>query len=249
MNRLLLQDKVCIITGASRGIGEATAKVFQAEGGTLVLVARNAERLEALKVRLGQYRNRTLYFCGDVQDSDFARNVVTKTVETYGKIDVLVNNAGITNRVPFSGMSIEDWDSIIKTNLYGTMLFSKSVLKYMTAGGTIVNVSSAAAVQPNLNHSHAYGASKAGILALTRSLALLYAPQGIRINAVCPGPIETDMTSDWTEDYRKKKMDSIPLKRMGKPEEVANAILFLASDLSSYICGAVLHVNGGTFMG
>jgi len=248
MNRQLLEGKVCIITGASRGIGAATAELFAEEGGALVLVGRSKQGLEALEARLRKKDTQVTICVGDVSDPRTAEKVVALTIQTYRKLDVLVNNAGTTNRESFMEMKLESWDAILRTNLYGTLFFCKESLKHMKAGGTIVNVSSLAAVQPNLNHNHAYGVSKAGILALTRSLALQFAPLGIRINAICPGPFDTDMTSDWSPEYRSRKIEGIPLHKIGKPLEAAQCILFLASELSSFVCGAVLHVNGGIYM-
>jgi 3-oxoacyl-[acyl-carrier protein] reductase len=248
MHKNLLENKVCIITGASRGIGRAVAELFSEEGGSIVLVGRNIRLLEIIQESIKRKSRNCLLIEGDVTDEAFAMHVSALAMETFDAIDVLVNNAGVTMREPFSSMTYKQWDLILKTNLYGTMCFCKAVLGYMKKGSCIVNVSSAAAKTPNLSHSHAYGASKAGILALTKSLALAYAPSGIRVNAVCPGPVETDMISDWTRDYREKKIHNIPLGRLGSPSEIAQVILFLASDLSSFICGESINVNGGTLM-
>lgn len=248
MQNKLLENKVCVITGASRGIGKSVVEVFSDEGALLVIIGRNLQLLESLQHSIVKKGGRCNIVEGDVSDENCASNVVSLAIKEYGAIDVLVNNAGMTMRNSFSDMTYEQWDTIVKTNLYGTMYFCKHALEYMKNGASIVNVSSAAGKSPNISHSHAYGASKAGILALTRSLALAYAPSGIRINAVCPGPIETDMISDWTQEYRNKKIQNIPLGRLGTPREIANVILFLASEFSSFICGESINVNGGTLI-
>ena len=226
----LLEGKSAIITGSSRGIGRAIAKAFAVHGAGLVIHGTNSESLKPLADELGCY-----YAAGDIGD-----------FQTSRKLD----NAGINARTKFLDLTLEEWDKVLRTNLTGTFYACKCVIPHMLAqkSGVILNMSSRAGKTAHKNASVPYGASKAGIDALTRKLADDFGAEGIRVNSICPGPIETDMSLQWTPDYRQKVFANIPLGRLGRAEEVANLAVFLASDLAGFITGESININGGTYM-
>ena len=246
----MLQGRCAIITGASRGIGRAAAVRLAENGAALVLNGTNEERLVSLADEIAQLGSRAVVLPGDVADPQVAEAAAALADRTFGRVDILVNNAGINTRSPTLDMRLSDWQRVMDVNLNGTLYFCRAVLPGMIArgSGAIVNVSSTAAKTAHKNAAPAYGASKAGVNYLTMHLAREMAPHGIRVNAVCPGPVETDMTSDWSADYRSRVHAGVPLGRLGLSREIADVIVFLASDMAGFITGESINANGGTFM-
>lgn len=244
---MLLKDKVAIITGATRGIGRAIAEIFAENGALLVLNGTNKEALNKLQEDINLEGKKHHIVVGDVSNPRTAEQLVEKAMNQYNRVNILVNNAGISFRVPTEKISLSDWQRVLDVNLNGTFYVCKQVIPIMKKqkSGKIVNISSRGAKIPNLSVAPCYGASKAGINYLTRHLSLELGPFGINVNVVCPGPIETDMTRKWKDTDTKKAMKHIPLGRFGKPEEVAQVVLFLVSDLSNYITGEEIGINGG----
>lgn len=247
---MLLQDKIAVVTGATRGIGKAIAIEFAKQGAFLVLNGTNEALLRKLKEEINLMNENCEIVIGDIADSQTSERIIDKTMDLYHAIDILVNNAGIITREPTEKMSLADWKRVLEVNLSGTLYICQKVIPIMKKqkSGKIINISSRAAKVPNPNASPSYGASKAGMIYLTRHFALELGAFGINVNAVCPGPIETDMTRQWSSEYRKKVLANIPLRRLGKPEEVARTVLFLASDSSNFITGETININGGRSM-
>jgi 3-oxoacyl-[acyl-carrier protein] reductase len=229
--------KVAIITGATSGIGLATARVLKREGWSLSLVGRKTEAIE-------EEFKEDLIIKADISDPQVAEEIVKRTVEKFGRLDALINNAGQTLDKPLLRITAEDLENHFRTNLFSAFLLSKSALRYFKDGGVIVNVSSVVGIIGN-SWQTAYSASKAGLIAFTKSLAKEMGSRGIRVVAVAPGFIETPMTEGLPEQVKKKYLENIPLRRFGKPEEVAEVIAFLVSDKASYISGQVIVVDGG----
>lgn len=185
------------------------------------------------------------YLSGSAANPDTAIEVVKTAIDNFGRIDILVNNAGINMRSSTLEMKLDDWQTVLDVNLNGTLYFCKAVLPYMIDQkyGKIVNVSSTTAKNAHRNAAPSYGASKAGVNYLTMHLALEMAA-----NAICPGPVETDMSQQWTDEYRQEVTARIPLRKLGTPQNVADTVLFLASSMSDFITGETINVNGGTYM-
>ena len=238
--------KVALITGASRGIGKATAEKFARNGYNLALVSRNRDSLEKVREELQETGSEILIFPADVSDFNRAQEIVKDVHDHFGRIDVLVNNAGTTLDKFLLRTSESDWDTIININLKSVFNYSKPVSKIMLKQkhGVIINVSSVVGIIGNAGQA-SYAASKAGILAFTKSLAKELGSRNIRVVAVAPGFIETALTEKLPEDVKKYYLDQIALKRFGKPEDVANLIYFLASDEASYISGQTFIIDGG----
>jgi 3-oxoacyl-[acyl-carrier protein] reductase len=245
-----LKDRVAIITGAARGIGKAIALTSVREGAKVALVDVDKEGLNILKNEIMKNRGEVITISCDITDSADVREMVRQTHKIFGRIDILVNNAGIIRRGTIETVTEEDWDRVIEVNLKGTFNCCKSVVGIMKEQGygKIVNVSSIAGKMGDITSAPGYGSSKAGVDALTKTLARQLAPYGINVNAVSPHAIETEMSAQWSEEKRKEIIASIPLGRLGKPEDVAEAVLFLASDEASFITGEILDVNGGVLM-
>ena len=244
------EEKVVLVTGGSRGIGKEVALRFAKEGYNVVTnyVSDKTDK-EKLKKEFEDNNVKALVLKADVSKTEDVENLVSKAISEFGKIDVLVNNAGITRDNLLIRMPEEDFDKVLETNLKGTFLVTKAVTKYMMKKryGSIINLSSVVGVVGNAGQSN-YSASKAGIIGFTKSIAKELASRNIRANAVAPGFIETDMTDVLKEEVKENIHNQIPLKRMGKAKEVAELIYFLGSENSSYITGQVINIDGGMVM-
>ena len=242
----LLDGKVALITGASKGIGKAIAQRFAQEGAKVAFTyLSSVERGQALEDELSAY-GEAAGFRSDASSGEQAEKLIEDVVARFGRIDVVVNNAGITRDTLLLRMSEEDFDQVISTNLKSVFNTTKHVQRHFLKqrSGSIINISSIVGIKGNAGQSN-YAASKAGIIGFTKSVALELGSRGIRCNAIAPGFIETEMTDVLDPKVVQSWRDAIPLKRGGSPEDVANACVFLASDLSSYISGQVLQVDGG----
>ena len=246
----LLQDKVALITGASRGIGKAIALRLAGEGANIAFTdLKEDENMQAVVKELEALGVKAKGYASNAADLNQTLQTVEAIMADFGHIDVLVNNAGITKDGLLLKMSEEQWDAVINVNLKSVFNFTKAVQPVMLKqrSGSIVNMSSVVGVSGNAGQTN-YSASKAGIIGFTKSVAKEIGSRNIRCNAIAPGFIITDMTGQLPEEVRKAWAEKIPLKRGGTPEDVANVCLFLASDLSSYVSGQVLHVCGGMNM-
>lgn len=242
----LLDGKVALITGATRGIGKGIAEVFAKEGAHVAFTyAGSVDKAKSLEEELGKITTVKSYQ-SDASDYDAAQKLVADVMEEFGKIDILINNAGITRDNLMLRMSKDDWDTIIKVNLDSVFNLTKAVIKPMmkAKSGSIINMTSVVGIKGNAGQAN-YAASKAGVIGFSKSIALELGSRNIRCNAIAPGFIETEMTAALDEKTVQGWRDSIPLKRGGQPEDVANACVFLGSDMSSYITGQVLSVDGG----
>ena len=243
----LLQDKVALITGASRGIGKAIALRFAAEGANIAFTdLRDDENMQALVKELEGMGVKAKGYASNAANTEDTAKVVASVAQDFGRIDVLVNNAGITKDGLLLRMTEEQWDAVINVNLKSVFNFTKAVAPIMSSqrGGSIISLSSVVGVSGNAGQAN-YSASKAGIIGFTKSVAKEFGKRGIRANAIAPGFIITDMTAQLSEEVRKDWESKIPLHRGGTPQDVANVCLFLACDLSAYVGGLVLHVWGG----
>lgn len=246
----LLDNKVVLITGASRGIGKAIAETCVQQGATVAFTYLSSEeKARALEVELTANGSIAKGFRSDASNFDQAQQLVDDVVAAFGTVDVLVNNAGITRDTLLMRMTEQQWDEVINTNLKSAFNLTKAVQKPMlkARSGSIINMSSVVGVKGNAGQSN-YAASKAGLIGFTKSIAAELGSRNIRCNAIAPGFIETEMTEVLDQDVVASWRNSIPLKRGGQPVDVANATVFLASDLSAYITGQTLHVCGGMLM-
>ena len=243
------EGRVSIVTGASQGIGETIARDLADEGAAVVLVDVQADKLEAVARSIAGSGGRAEARQADVGDAASVERVVAGVVAAHGRIDHLVNNAGITRDGLLMRMKEEDWDAVLRVNLKGTFNFSKAVIRTMIAAryGRIVNVASVAGLMGNAGQTN-YAASKAGVVAFARSLAREVGARGVTVNAVAPGFIATAMTDVLPEEVKKAYLEIIPLKKFGLPKDVSSAVKFLLSDDAGYITGQVVSVNGGMYM-
>lgn len=242
--------RVALITGAARGIGKQIAMTLAKEGYDIALNYRsNTDELLKLKEEIESNNVKCLLVQGDVSNFEDTERIAKETMDEFGKIDVLVNNAGITKDMLLLRMKKEDFESVLDVNLLGTFNMTKNVASYMmkARSGRIINVSSVVGVSGNAGQAN-YAASKAGIIGFTKSLAKELASRNILVNAVAPGFIGTDMTNVLKDDVKDKILEQIPLRRIGNAEEVANVVKFLASEESSYITGQVINIDGGMLM-
>jgi len=244
-------SRVAIITGGAYGIGRGIVQEFATKGEAVVIADRDAERGAALESSVRASGAKALFVCTDIRIETQIQNLMLRTAEAFGRIDVLCNNAGIERFRRAEEYTIEDWDAISDTNLRGAFLCSKYAYPFLKqARGCIIHISSIQAFA-NENQICAYAASKAGLLGLNRSLALDFAADGIRVNVVCPGAVQTGMMETFLKDQPnpeealKSIGRSIPLGRVGQPEDIAQAVYFLASSAAAYITGATLVVDGG----
>lgn len=246
----LLQDKVALITGASRGIGKAIALKFASEGASIAFTdLKDDENMAALVKELEAMGVKAKGYASNAANTEETAKTVASVHADFGRIDILVNNAGITKDGLLLRMSEEQWDAVLNVNLKSVFNFTKAVAPIMSSqrSGSIISMSSVVGVSGNAGQAN-YSASKAGIIGFTKSVAKEFGKRGIRANAVAPGFIITDMTAQLSEEVRKDWASKIPLHRGGTPEDVANVCLFLGSELSSYVSGQVLHVCGGMNM-
>lgn len=246
----LLEGKVAIITGASRGIGKGIAEVFAAHGATVAFTyVSSDEKAKALEEELKARGGNARGFKSDAAQFDAAQKLVDDVMEAFGRVDILVNNAGITRDTLLMRMSEEQWDEVMTVNLKSAFNLTKAVLRPMlkARNGSIINMSSVVGVHGNAGQAN-YAASKAGLIGFTKSVAAELGSRNIRCNAIAPGFIETEMTDALDEKVVQEWRDGIPLKRGGTTEDVANVTLFLASEMSAYITGQVLSVDGGMQM-
>ncbi len=243
----LLEGKTALITGASKGIGKGIAEVFADHGANVAFTyLSSVEAAEAFENELSQKGVKVKGYRSDASEFDAAEQLIKDIIEDFGTIDIVVNNAGITKDNLLMRMSEEDFDRVIQVNLKSVFNLTKAVQRTMLKkrAGSIINVSSVVGVKGNAGQAN-YAASKAGIIGFTKSVALELGSRNIRCNAIAPGFIETEMTDKLDEKTVQGWRDAIPLKRGGSPEDVANACLFLASDLSAYVTGQTLQVDGG----
>jgi 3-oxoacyl-[acyl-carrier protein] reductase len=247
---MTLSGRVALVTGASQGIGRACALRLAASGATVAVAARNQEKLAELVNQITADGGKAAAFSLDVADEEQIKATSKAVLAQLGKIDILVNNAGITRDQLVMRMKRADWDSVLNTNLTSAYLCIQQAIGSMLKHrwGRIINISSVFGQMGQAGQAN-YAASKAGLIGLTMAIAREVGSRNITCNAVAPGFIETAMTSGFTDDFRQNAMKAIPLGRVGTPEDVANAVAFLASDEASYITGHVLSVNGGMLMG
>jgi 3-oxoacyl-[acyl-carrier protein] reductase len=245
----LLENRVAVVTGAAQGIGLAIATTFANHGASVVIADVNAEGAQTARVRLEQLGVKALALAVDVREPEQIRQMVETAVSQLGGLDILVNNAGITRDATMRKMTLENWQLVIDVHLKGTFLGTQAAAAIMREQkrGSIVNISSISGKIGLVGQTN-YSAAKAGIVGLTKAAAKELAPHGVRVNAVQPGLIRTAMTEALRPDIWEQKVAETPLRRAGEPEEVANVVLFLASDLASYMTGTVVEVTGGRDM-
>ncbi|WDD97009.1 3-oxoacyl-ACP reductase FabG [Thalassomonas actiniarum] len=240
-----LEGKVALVTGASRGIGKAIASQLKALGATVIGTATSPKGADNISEYLGQGNGLVL----NVTDDNSISEMFTTIKEQHGGIDILVNNAGITRDNLFMRMKDEEWQDIIETNLSSVFKLSKAVMRPMmkNRNGRIINIGSVVGTMGNAGQVN-YATAKAGLLGFTKSLAREVASRGITVNTVAPGFIDTDMTQELTDEQKQGIFAQVPANRLGKPEEIATTVAFLASDAAAYITGETIHVNGGMYM-
>ncbi len=243
---LRLSGKIALVTGGSRGIGFATAKILSENGATVVITAKDSERLEKSTLEIPN----AVGIVADIRNRIDVKNVVNKTVEKFGKLDILVNNAGVFPKIKqLHEIDEDEWNEVLDVNLTGQFRFTKEAIPYLKkTGGSIINISSDAGLKAYQGFNvDAYSASKAALILLTKCWALEYAEYKIRVNCICPGVVDTDMSKPFLKTQKDKEfMDSEhPIGRIGQPEEVAKAVMYFVSDDASWITGAILAVDGG----
>jgi 3-oxoacyl-[acyl-carrier protein] reductase len=244
-----LRDKIALVTGASQGIGRATALALAEAGAKVAVAARNAEKLNAVVAEISAAGGEGLAVPMDVADAEQIKAGFKKVLENFGKLDILVNNAAVTRDGLALRMKLEDWDAVIRTNLTGAHLCTQQALGPMMRQrwGRIINVTSVVAQTGNAGQAN-YVAAKAGLIGLTKAIAVEIASRNITVNAVAPGFISTPMTDPLPDKVKQEMLGKIPLGRMGTDRDVAATIVFLASEEAGYITGHVLDVNGGMYM-
>lgn len=244
-----LDGKVALITGAAQGIGKAISLTLAKNGADIIVSDINLEKAQETCKEIEALGRKSMAVKVDVSKYDEVEQMVERIINEFGKIDILVNNAGITRDKLILRMTEEDWDTVLNVNLKGTFNCTKAVIRYMSKqkSGKIVNIASVSGEMGNPGQAN-YSASKAGVIGFTKTIAREFAQRGINVNAIAPGYIETPMTDALPEKVKEELKKMIPLERLGKPEDVAQAVLFLVSEASSYITGQVLNVNGGLYM-
>ncbi len=245
----MLDGKVALVTGASRGIGKAIADMLGAQGATVVGTATSESGAEAISQRFADADIKGQGMQLDVGDEASVEQVIKQISDTYGSVAILVNNAGITRDNLLMRMKSDEWDSVVNTNLTSVYRMAKACLRAMMKArtGRIISITSVVGASGNAGQTN-YSAAKAGMIGFTKSLAQEVGSRGITVNAVAPGFIDTDMTRELPEAQRDALLGSIPLGRLGSPEEIAAVVAFLASDAAAYVTGETIHVNGGMYM-
>ena len=247
---MLLEGKVALVTGASRGIGRAIALKLAAEGAKVAInFAGSTAKAEAVKAEIEEHGGEAILVQASVADSAAVEEMVQKVIDAFGRIDILVNNAGITRDGILVRMKDEDFEAVLDTNLKGVFYCTKAVAKLMMKqrSGRIVNMSSVVGLIGNAGQTN-YAAAKAGVIGFSKSAAKELAPRGVTVNMIAPGFIDTDMTADLPDKVKEATLEGIPMKKMGSPENIADAVVFLVSDKASYITGQVINVDGGMVM-
>jgi 3-oxoacyl-[acyl-carrier protein] reductase len=246
---MALNGKVAVVTGAAQGIGKTITLLLSEKGASLVLCDINLEAAEETAREIEERGGKYLALKSDVSNFQDAEKIIKQAVERFGSIDILINNAGITKDNVLLRMKEEQWDQVMAVNLKGTFNFTKAAIKVMLRkrSGRIVNIASITGMMGNAGQAN-YSASKAGVIGFTKAVAREYADRGITVNAVAPGFIATAMTDAIPEKEKEELIKQIPMKKLGTPEDVANAVYFLASDEAHYITGHVIGVNGGLYM-
>jgi len=245
-----LESKVAIVTGGARGIGKAIALALAREGAQVIVNDVNLEGAEEVVEQISSMGRQAKAMKADISKREEVKKMIQETLAIFHKIDILVNNAGIIRRGSLEDHTEEDWDKVIAVNLKGTFNCAKEVVPIMKKQryGKIINISSVAGKVGDIASAPSYGASKGAINAFTKSLARELAPYGINVNAIAPHAIETEMSTEWSEEKRCQIISQIPLGRLGRSEEVAEAVVFLVSDGAAFITGEILDVNGGYLM-
>lgn len=244
-----MTGQTAIVTGGGRGIGKAISIALAKRGVNIVVVGTNIDVASQTSEELREYGVKSIAVKADVSISEDVRNIFEKTLSEFGKVEILVNNAGITRDGLLIRMKDEDWDAVINVNLKGTFLCTKEAVKIMIKQkyGRVINISSIVAFMGNPGQAN-YSASKAGIAGMTKTIAKEYANRGITVNAIAPGFITTDMTEKIPENIKSEMIKAIPMGRFGTPDDVANGVVFFASPDAGYITGQILHINGGMYM-
>ena len=239
-----LKDEVAIVTGSARGIGRAIALELVRNGAKLVICDLNMDDIQIVVDQFTEMGGEAKGFVSNVTQAEDAQQLIDKTIEAFGKVDILVNNAGITRDRTVQKMSPQEWQQVIDTNLTGVFNVCQQAALRLTDGGRIVSLSSIAAVMGSFGQAN-YASAKAGVISLTKVLSRELAKRRITVNAVAPGVVLTEMGKSIPDDVQRQMLEQIPLGRFGEPSEVASVVLFLCSDLSSYVTGQTIHVNGG----
>jgi 3-oxoacyl-[acyl-carrier protein] reductase len=244
-----LQDKVAVVTGGTRGIGLGICEALARNGAKIACVGTNPEKLQSALETIRKHGVEAEGYICNVAKTEDVEKTVADVLAKFGKVDILVNNAGITRDVPLGAMKDEEWDDVLAVNLRGPFLFTRAVSKAMRRAkkGRVVNIASISGLIGNKGQAN-YSASKAGLVGFTRTASKELAGKNITVNAVAPGFIETDMTAVLPEAYKVEIKNRIPLGRIGSPEDIANAVLFFASDEASFVTGQILTVDGGMIM-
>lgn len=248
---LPLAGQVAVVTGGARGIGRACAESLSRAGAAAVILDRLAEEAKETAEAIRDVGGRAAAVSVDLATTRDIARTVTEAAHAFGQIDILINNAGIYSEVPISELTEDQWDRVMAVNLKAMVFMTRAVLPWMErqGRGSVVNISSLAARIGGIMTGVDYTASKAGVVGLTRSLARQLGPKGIRVNAVAPGPIGTEMTRHWSAEVRQSFTSRIPLGRLGTPEDVARVVVFLAGPGAGYLTGVTIDVNGGFYMG
>ncbi len=245
----MLKEKIAIVTGASRGIGAAIARKLCEAGANVVLCSRSETAITEIADTLNSEGHNAISIRADISQKADVETLIQETLARFSAIDILVNNAGITRDTLLMRLKDEQWDAVLQTNLTGTMYCTRAVLRPMIRrrGGRIINISSVVGITGNAGQAN-YAAAKAGIIGFTKATAKEVGTRGITVNAIAPGFIKTDMTAQIPEQNQKQLLELIPLREFGSPEDVADAVCFLASDAARYITGQTLQVDGGMVM-